>query len=66
MFSFKVKIGIAIVVIILLVVLLDKYNIMQPMAILDGKSPFTSPDEKMKLHMEGLIKTIHAQQGISV
>lgn len=66
MFSLKVKIGIAILIIIILVVLMDKYEIMQPMAILDGKSPFTTQDEKNKLRMEELIKAIHAQQGIAV
>lgn len=63
--SLKVKIGIAIIVIVLLVIIMDRYEV-KPMALLEGKSPFTSEDEKIKLHMEELINAIHATQGIQV
>lgn len=64
--TFNIKIAIAIVAIIIVaVIIMDKYEV-APMALLDGKSPFTSPEEKMKLRMEELIDSIHAAQGIKV
>jgi predicted metalloprotease len=63
--SLKVKIGVAIIIIILIVVSIEYYNV-KPMALLEGKSPFQTEDEKNKLRMEELIESIHAAQGIKV
>lgn len=63
--SLKLKIGIAIIIIILLVIAMDRYDV-KPMALLDGKSPFTSETKKMKMQMEELISSIHAAQGIQI
>lgn len=64
--SWRNKLLIATIVVLTIVVLMKYYDI-EPTDILEGKIPFISDDDqKNKLHMEQLIKSIHERQGIKM